>query len=143
MQKLLALIVIVSSFNAFADRQYIQCRLADSPESTMGIIINLDKEYNDNTLYITNGFMSVAEIDVVWKDLKLKKETATQVIYKTGKTKLPSRGILVETSEVITIDKKDLGVASNFLEIIMDQKNIKTKKKSKIRLSCFSSMNEA
>lgn len=137
MKKILIALALLFTLDAFSKVQYIQCGLKNQPESTMGVVINLDGI--DSTLYITNGFKTVDTVDLVFKKLIKDSETETQEIYRSGEVKIHGKE---NTLELVTIDKSDIGVATNYMEVNLKILNFNRDLRQELELSCFSSMNE-
>ena len=137
MRQMLVVLSILLSVNAFAKRQYIQCGIANSPNDTMGVVINLDGD--SSTLYITNGFKFVDTVDFTLKELHKVGEVDDQVKFETGKVKIHGLG---NTKETIFINKINIELATQYLEVTMITKNLDNDYEQEITLSCFSSIYE-
>lgn len=135
MRQLFVVLTIFLSVNAFAKRQYIQCGLANRPMETVGVVINLDGE--DSTLYITNGYQTVDEVEFTLKELKKVGEVDGRVKFETGIVKIRGLG---NTKETIFIDKINIDLASQYLEVTMITKDLETEYELEVLLSCFSSI---
>lgn len=126
---------LVFSFHSLAARQYIQCRLASFPSDPSGIVLNLDGE--ESTALMTNGLMDTGEILITLKKLSEKSETETTKVFVSGKTLIRGGG---PSTEEYIIEKKDLGIRTNYLEIKMKQSDVRGDRE--YDLSCFSNIFE-
>lgn len=135
MSKIVVALGLLLSLNAFAKRQYIQCGIANRTNDTTGVVINLDSE--KSTLYITNGIKKVSDIELTLKELKEIGEVDGQIKFETGKVKIRGLG---NTKETLFIDKKNINLASQYLEVTMIRTNLDNGYELEVLLGCFSSI---
>jgi len=121
MKALLITLLLTTAANA---RQYIQCADSYSWDRT---VINLDGE--DSTLFMTTGLHDPDELRIL-KDLEFVAQGESFVTYKTA-------GLIEET---VVIPNEFVGIASNYFQVEIKQRNTQSNYEVTKSLGCFSSI---
>jgi hypothetical protein len=121
--KLLFVLIALTAATAHA-RQYIQCSDAQSWDR---MVINLDGD--DSTLFMTTGLQDPDALNIL-KPLKLVDVTSSHHFFKTEG----------DIQELIQITSSDLGVASQYFDIMITYTNVISGQTSTKQMGCFSSL---